>query len=303
MFSPGKVAPSIHVVCLQGKGATLELELAEARAWRGFNEEQQETRNEELTVAPAQQPAAGRHSAVQRMMEHPYGGSRIPSLRRYGMVQRQRTEQQDSGSQSEAIHAHAAKGVSGSASDYPHKAPIEAALGVPITAQAHVGGEATKASDAIGAQAYATGNDVAFGSNPDLHTAAHEAVHTLQQQRGVSLKGGVGEAGDAHEKQADQVADAVVAGRSAKRLLGNLVSDAGATGGYVQKKSSDATVQRKGDVIPVEIVEALQNFETVVNNESKEEAAPKSTGLIVLEEIGKFVSEKVVDFAAEVVPG
>ena len=42
------------------------------------------------------------------------------------------------------------------------------------------GGVAADASEAIGAQAYATGNDVALESAPDLHTAAHEAAHVVR---------------------------------------------------------------------------------------------------------------------------
>jgi hypothetical protein len=65
--------------------------------------------------------------------------------------------------------------------------------------QAHVGGPATEGARAMGAQAYATGDRVAFAEVPDLHTAAHEAAHVVQQRGGVQLKGGVGESGDAYE--------------------------------------------------------------------------------------------------------
>jgi hypothetical protein len=41
----------------------------------------------------------------------------------------------------------------------------------------------------------------------------------VQQRGGVQLKGGVGEVGDPHERHADQVADAVVQGRSVEGLL------------------------------------------------------------------------------------
>jgi hypothetical protein len=51
----------------------------------------------------------------------------------------------------------------------------------------------------MGAEAFATGDQVAFGAAPDLHTAAHEAAHVVQQRQGVQLKGGVGEVGDAYE--------------------------------------------------------------------------------------------------------
>jgi hypothetical protein len=40
---------------------------------------------------------------------------------------------------------------------------------------------------------YATGNHVAFKGAPNLHTAAHEAAHVVQQRGGVQLKGGVGQ--------------------------------------------------------------------------------------------------------------
>ena len=75
------------------------------------------------------------------------------------------------------------------------------------------------ASKQLGAKAFATGNKVAFADSPDLHTAAHEAAHVVQQRSGVSLKAIDGGAGDAHEQHADAVADAVVAGKSAEGLL------------------------------------------------------------------------------------
>ena len=91
----------------------------------------------------------------------------------------------------------------------------------------HVGGEATQAARAMSATAYATGNHVVFAGPPDLHTAAHEAAHVVQQRGGVSLGGGVGEVGDAYERQADAVADRVVRGESAEGLLdaGGAASD------------------------------------------------------------------------------
>jgi hypothetical protein len=84
---------------------------------------------------------------------------------------------------------------------------------------AHEGPAARDAARSLGAEAYAHGDAVAFASSPDLHTAAHEAAHVVQQRRGVQLKGGIDQPGDAHERHADAVADAVVAGRSAAPLL------------------------------------------------------------------------------------
>jgi hypothetical protein len=85
--------------------------------------------------------------------------------------------------------------------------------------RAHVGGSADAACDAIGAEAYATGSRVAFARTPDVHTAAHEAAHVVQQRGGVQLKGGIGTAGDAYEQHADRIADLVTAGQSAEAEL------------------------------------------------------------------------------------
>jgi hypothetical protein len=121
-----------------------------------------------------------------------------------------------------AVHAAAARGTSGPATTLPHADAIQRSFGPDHDVsgiQAHVGGGAATAATAIGARAYATGNRVAFASAPDLHTAAHEAAHIVQQRGGVQLAGGVGQAGDPYEQHADAVADAVVAGRSAAELL------------------------------------------------------------------------------------
>lgn len=85
--------------------------------------------------------------------------------------------------------------------------------------EAHVGGQAAEACERMGASAYAMGNDVAFREAPDLHTAAHEAAHVVQQRAGVQLKDGVGQAGDPYERHADAVADRVVSGQPAGDLL------------------------------------------------------------------------------------
>ena len=126
------------------------------------------------------------------------------------------------------VHLLAAHGVAGPGAALPHLDTIQAAFGRHDVSgvRAHVGGAAAEAAAAIGAVAYATGTDVAFASGPDLHTAAHEAAHVVQQRGGVSLMGGVGAAGDAYERHADEVADAVVRGESVAALL-----DAGAGGG------------------------------------------------------------------------
>jgi uncharacterized protein DUF4157 len=119
------------------------------------------------------------------------------------------------------VHAAAAHGTSGAAGPLPHFEQIQRAFGHHDVSQvqAHVNGTAAEGASAMGAQAFATGQHVAFATPPDLHTAAHEAAHVVQQRGGVSLKGGVGQEGDAHERHADAVADAVVARGSAEQLL------------------------------------------------------------------------------------
>ena len=140
------------------------------------------------------------------------------------------------------VHGAASEGVRGGGGAMPHLGQIQRAFGQHDVSnvQAHVGGRAAQASDAIGATAYATGNHVAFKDTPSLHTAAHEAAHVVQQRAGVSLSGGVGQRGDSYERHADAVADAVVQGKSAEGLLGGT---AGGGGGAVQR----AAVQREGD--------------------------------------------------------
>jgi hypothetical protein len=147
------------------------------------------------------------------------------------------------------IHRAAERGVAGSASTLPYLARIQQAFGEHdvSSVRAHVGGNAASACDAIGAEAYASGNSVAFRGSPSLHTAAHEAAHVVQQRAGVHLKGGVGQAGDAWERHADAVADCVVAGRSAESLLGSAGGGGSAAGNAVQRQqapgmSPDATV-------------------------------------------------------------
>ncbi len=136
----------------------------------------------------------------------------------------------------------AARGVEGRGAPLPFRAEIERASGRDLGGiEAHVGGAAADSCAELGATAYATGNQVAFGSSPDLHTATHEAVHVLQQGAGVQLKGGVGEVGDAYERQADAAGDAIVRGESIAHLI---------VGGRVNSRKSGPGGRRQ-EVAPV----------------------------------------------------
>ena len=126
------------------------------------------------------------------------------------------------GQDSEATRRSAAAGVAGAGGPLPHLDRIQRLFGPAhdVSAiSAHVGGPAAEAAGQIGARAYATGTSVAFAEAPDLHTAAHEAAHVVQQRAGVQTRGGVGEAGDAYEQHADAVANRVVRGEPAADLL------------------------------------------------------------------------------------
>ncbi|HEU5056071.1 MAG TPA: T6SS effector amidase Tae4 family protein, partial [Kofleriaceae bacterium] len=81
---------------------------------------------------------------------------------------------------------------------------------------------------------------------PDLHTAAHEAAHVVQQRAGVHLSGGVGAAGDSHERHADAVADRVVRGESAVDLLDQVAPrGAAGQGDAVQRQEAPASSPRQ----------------------------------------------------------
>jgi hypothetical protein len=141
-----------------------------------------------------------------------------------------------------AVQQIAEQGTRGPATALPHAGTIQRIFGRHDVSQvqAFVGGPASAASAGIGAEAYATGDRVAFRGPPTLHTAAHEAAHVIQQRGGVQLKSGVGQAGDAYERHADAVADHVVAGQSAEALLD--ASPGGGTTHAVQRQGGgDAT--------------------------------------------------------------
>jgi hypothetical protein len=142
-----------------------------------------------------------------------------------------------------AVHAAATQGVAGSSRPLPFGDSIQRLFGRHDIGniQAHTDASAAAGSRAMGAEAFATGNHVAFASTPDLHTAAHEAAHVVQQRGGVQLKGGIGEAGDPHEQHANQVADRVVSGASAEDLLDRYAMGAGSGTSAVQRQATEGT--------------------------------------------------------------
>jgi Domain of unknown function (DUF4157) len=149
-----------------------------------------------------------------------------------------RTGDRRQGGEDRDVRAAAEHGISGSGGALPHLGKIQRSFGRHDVSgvKAHTDRRAAAGAEAMGAEAFATGDHVAFSGQPDLHTAAHEAAHVVQQRGGVQLKGGVGEVGDPHERHADAVADLVVQGKSAEALLDGY--------GKPGAKSSSGAIQR-----------------------------------------------------------
>lgn len=120
-----------------------------------------------------------------------------------------------------SIHKAAERGTQGSGHRFPFLNQIQRAFGRHDIsyARAHEGAHAANAARAIGARAFTTGHHVGFAGTPNLHTAAHEAAHIVQQGAGIKLAGNVGQVGDVYERQADAVADRVVRGESSEGML------------------------------------------------------------------------------------
>jgi hypothetical protein len=128
------------------------------------------------------------------------------------------------------IRLIARNGTAGTASALPHVDQIHRSFGPQHDlngVNAYVGGQAAEAAQCMGAEAYASGERVAFRATPSLHTAAHEAAHVVQQRSGIQVSGGFGTRGDVYERHADAIADSVVAGRSCEDLLGTYAGTAG----------------------------------------------------------------------------
>jgi hypothetical protein len=95
----------------------------------------------------------------------------------------------DSAMSAADVREAAALGASGSGHALPFADQLQKAFGNRDLSgiKAYTDSSAAAGAAAMGARAYATGNHVVFGDNPDLHTVAHEVAHVLQQQAGVHL--------------------------------------------------------------------------------------------------------------------
>jgi hypothetical protein len=179
-----------------------------------------------------------------------------------------KAEASGAASGSDGVHEAASAGISGPGGKLPHLDLIQSSFGRHDVSgiNAHQDGAAAAACDSMGAKGYATGADVAFQGSPDLHTAAHEAAHVVQQKGGVQLAGGVGQSGDRYEQHADSVADAVVAGRSAEGLLDQMAGGGGGSSGAVQHLRDDENAADPGgqcrELTQDEVIELLAKVAT-----------------------------------------
>jgi hypothetical protein len=180
---------------------------------------------------PEEDPGAvqARRSGLHQGWSPPHGYleyhgliPRAPSDIAPGPVQQKsdtpRGEKQDRPTE---IHEAAAQGTSGPSGTLPYLAEIQSSFGQHDVShvKTHTDGQAAAGARAMQAEAFTTGDHVAFAGSPSLHTAAHEAAHVIQQRTGVQLQSGVGSVGDRYEQHADAVADRVVRGQSAEDLL------------------------------------------------------------------------------------
>lgn len=130
-----------------------------------------------------------------------------------------------------------ARGEAGAPLPPALQAKFEGVLGTDLDAvRVHTGPAASAAADALYARAYCLGDDVFMAagqhapSSPDgEHLLAHEVAHSVQQRRGATTAqraAQVSQPGDPLEREADALADAMVAGR-----VGNVAPTISATPG------------------------------------------------------------------------
>jgi hypothetical protein len=173
----------------------------------------------------------------------------IPHDNAGSTADRSEQEAERNGAQGDDMREVASRGIAGPGAPLPHLDAIQRSFGEHDVSgvEAHVGSQAADANQALDALGYTLGNHVAFAAPPDLHTAAHEAAHVVQQRAGVHLRDGVGKVGDSYERQADAVAERVVRGESASDLL---VRSTGSATPVVQRQGKELKPEKPPSDLP-----------------------------------------------------
>jgi hypothetical protein len=190
----------------------------------------------------------------------------------------------------------------------PLPAPLmrrfEASLGTDLSSvRVHTGGESAAAARAVGARAYALGQDIHFGagqydpaSAAGQHLIAHEVAHTVQQRGGSPVrrhKLEVSSPGDAVEVEADRAADAMVRGEPARV--------AGAPGGVARIKDLAEAADR-GEAAMDEAARDPQVAATNVKNVEDKATASQLLGEIRSHDgdVKKGVAEKQIEPSVQI---
>lgn len=151
-----------------------------------------------------------------------------------------------------SLRSTAREGTRGPGSTLPFFSRIQSCFGDHDLSgvRTHQDAGARQSAQALKAHAYTFGEDMVFDRPPSLFTVAHEAAHVVQQRSGVTLQNGIDKPGDAHEKQADAVANAVANGQSAAKLLPGATnrSNANVTTPSVQRISYEAVTKNASQI-------------------------------------------------------
>jgi hypothetical protein len=179
----------------------------------------------EQATEPAERDTHATPGRANRAALLPAPAAPIPS----GLIQR---EADDTPTEDNA-HELVAQASASSGSALPDGVAqrFEASLGTDLSSvRVHTGGASAAAADAVGAKAYALGNDIHFAdgqydtsSHEGQHLLAHEVAHTVQQRGGAPVRQNqlsVSAPGDAAEHEADRAADAMIDGDDANVTTG-----------------------------------------------------------------------------------
>jgi hypothetical protein len=155
-------------------------------------------------------------------------------------------------SREEQVVEKAEAGLSGAASAVPHQEQMEQSFGTSFGhVQAHTDENAQQACAALGANAFAMGDHVAFkNANPDPGLVAHELTHVVQQSGNLRPQAAVGTPGDAYEQEADAVAARVVQGQSVAPMLSHHTGKAAGERAAVQGDNGLLQLEGPGDADP-----------------------------------------------------